>query len=260
MNAQAGAGGDRSRMVLVTGGASGIGLEAVRVLQAEGWRVVAADRDGRALSGARDLLRESGDRVEFVTLDVTDETAVRRLVAEVGSRLGPLRGIVNSAGIAQDVPFFETTADQFRRIHEVNVVGAFVVSQAGAQVMRDAGGGAIVNVTSVSGMRGNTGRSVYGASKAALLNLTQVMAVELASCRIRVNAVAPGPIDTALTAAMHSPRRRQDWLDRVPQHRYGQPRDVASAIAFLLDETRASYVTGQTLAVDGGFLAAGLIE
>ena len=126
--------------------------------------------------------------------------------------------------------------------------------------MRDAGGGAIVNVTSVSGMRGNTGRSVYGASKAALLNLTQVMAVELASCRIRVNAVAPGPIDTALTAAMHTTRRRQDWLDRVPQHRYGQPRDLSSAIAFLLDETLASYVTCQSLAVDGGVLAAGLFE
>jgi NAD(P)-dependent dehydrogenase (short-subunit alcohol dehydrogenase family) len=122
-----------------------------------------------------------------------------------------------------------------------------------------AAGGAIVNIASVSGLRGNIGRTAYGASKGAVVTMTQVMAVELAPDNIRVNAIAPGPVETAMVRAMHTSEARQNWLTRVPQRRYGEPQEIARAAAFLLDEEQSSYVTGHVLAVDGGFLAGGLL-
>ena len=245
---------------IVTGGASGIGLATVRRLLDEGWRVVAADRDPRALAAAGDMLGAGEDRLRLAELDVTDEAAFDALVADAAADFGPISGVVNSAGIGRDVPFLDTTADLFRRIYEVNVIGAFLVSRAAARAMRESGsGGAMVNVASVSGLRGNIGRSAYGASKGALVNLTQVMAVELAPSNIRVNAVAPGPIETPLVAEIHTPEIRAGWRRTVPLRRYGTAGEVAGVISFLLDERRASYVTGQILAVDGGFMAGGLI-
>jgi NAD(P)-dependent dehydrogenase (short-subunit alcohol dehydrogenase family) len=111
----------------------------------------------------------------------------------------------------------------------------------------------------VSGLRGNIGRTAYGASKGAVVTMTQVMAVELASAKIRVNAIAPGPVETAMVRAMHTPDARRNWANRVPQGRYGQPHEIARAAAFLLDEEQSSYMTGHVLAVDGGFLAGGLL-
>jgi NAD(P)-dependent dehydrogenase (short-subunit alcohol dehydrogenase family) len=121
------------------------------------------------------------------------------------------------------------------------------------------GKGSIVNIASVSGIRGNTGRVAYGASKGGVITMTQVMAVELAPLGIRVNAIAPGPIETPLVRAMHTEKARADWLSRVPQHRYGTPEEVAGAAVFLLDQRRSSFMTGQTLCVDGGFTAAGVM-
>jgi NAD(P)-dependent dehydrogenase (short-subunit alcohol dehydrogenase family) len=108
-------------------------------------------------------------------------------------------------------------------------------------------------------VRGNTGRTAYGASKGAIITMTQVMAVELAAANIRVNAIAPGPVETAMVRAMHTPEARKNWVRRVPQRRYGEPREIARAAAFLLDDEQSSYVTGHVLAIDGGFLAGGLL-
>jgi NAD(P)-dependent dehydrogenase (short-subunit alcohol dehydrogenase family) len=125
--------------------------------------------------------------------------------------------------------------------------------------MRERGAGSIVNIASVSGIRGNSGRVAYGSSKGALITMTKVMAVEWARFGIRVNALAPGPIETPLVRDVHTEQARADWHAAVPQRRYGTPDELTGAAIFLLDSRRSSFVTGQTLCVDGGFTAAGIM-
>ncbi|TCT03996.1 SDR family NAD(P)-dependent oxidoreductase [Aquabacter spiritensis] len=245
--------------VLVTGGASGIGLALVEDLLKAGWRVVAADVSEANLAATQAALAGHGNALRVLQLDVTDEPAVVETVAAVDRDFGPLRGVVNCAGIARDVPALDTSADLFRKILDVNLVGTFVVAREAARAMKANGGGSIVNIASVSGQRGNLGRSAYGSSKAGVILLTQVMAVELAADNVRVNAVAPGPIETPLVKALHTNEARAAWMRTVPMKRYAAPGEVAGAIAFLLDGTKSGFVTGQTLGVDGGFAAGGLI-
>jgi len=248
----------KDRVALVTGGVSGIGLATARRLLESGWKVAAVDRDEKALAGLR---KELGDRpdVLIAALDVTDEKAVDETVGEAARALGGLDGVVNSAGIAADIPLLDTPVDLFRKILDVNVVGTFLVARAAARLMKDRGGGAIVNISSIAGVRGSKGRSAYGASKGAVIVLTQVMANDLARYNIRVNAVAPGPVDTPMIEALHSTSDRALWTRYVPLRRYGKPEEIASVIEFLLDGTKSSYVTGEIVAVDGGFRGAGIM-
>ena len=248
----------KDRVALVTGAASGIGLATVRRLLEAGWKVAAVDRDEKALaslSGEIGLPR----RLFTSALDVTDETAAEKAVAMAGEALGGLDGVVNSAGIAADIPALETPVDLFRKVLDVNVVGTFIVARAAARVMRNTGGGAVVNLASVSGLRGNKGRSAYGASKGAVVVLTQVLANDLARYNIRVNAVAPGPVDTPMVKAVHTAADRALWLRHVPMRRYAKPDEIASVIEFLLDGTRSGYMTGEIVAVDGGFRGTGIM-
>src|SRR5919107_5811727 len=249
----------QQQTVIVTGGASGIGFAVVEAILAEGWRAVVADLEQRNLDRCRDVLSPSNNRVRFERMNVADEDEVVRTVAACEAQCGPLTGVVNSAGIGRDVPALDTSVDLFRKMLEVNLIGSFVVSREAAKLMRARGSGSIVNIASVSGVMGNRGRVAYGASKGGVITMTKVMAVELAALGIRVNAVAPGPIETPMVQEIHTPEVRAAWMMTVPQRRYGSPAEIAGAAVFLLDDRRASYVTGQTICVDGGFTAAGII-
>lgn len=246
------------RTAVVTGAASGIGRATVAAFLAEGWRVAALDRDAALLDTL--VAAFDGERLVTTAVDVTDADAVTRAVNDCDDEVAPIRALVASAGIGADVGFFETTPELMRRMYDVNVVGTFLVARAVAEIMRETGGGSIVTVASVSGLVGNLGRTAYGTSKGAVVNLTRIMAVELARHDIRVNCLAPGPIDTELARRVHTDTMRSRWLDVVPQHRYGTPEEVAQTAVFLADDSRSSYLTGQILAVDGGFAAAGLME
>ncbi|MCG3753946.1 SDR family NAD(P)-dependent oxidoreductase [Amycolatopsis sp. Poz14] len=241
--------------VLVTGGASGIGRAVVDAVLGAGWHAVALDRDEAALARLGTDWARAGGKVTLEHLDVTDEAKVIECVG----RAGPLAGVVNSAAIGAVVPALDTNLDLFRQVLEVNVLGMFTVSREAAKHMCRRRTGSIVNIGSVSGLRGNAGRVAYGASKGAVTTMTQVMAVEFGALGVRVNAIAPGAIETPLVREHHTGEQRAAWNSLTPQGHYGAPDDIAQAALFLLDDTRSGYLTGQVLAVDGGFTAAGVL-
>jgi NAD(P)-dependent dehydrogenase (short-subunit alcohol dehydrogenase family) len=251
-------GAGRARVALITGAASGIGAATAARLLASGWKAALLDRDEAALETAHKA-HAGAPHVFAAPVDVTDEAAVERAVDQAAAALGGLDGVVNSAGIAVDIPALDTPVDLFRQILDVNVVGTFIVARAAARIMKGRGGGAIVNLASVAGVRGSKGRSAYGSSKGAVIVLTQVLANDLARYGIRVNAVAPGPVDTPMVRTMHTAADRALWTRHIPMRRYAEPGEVASAIEFLLDGTRSGFVTGEVVAVDGGFRGAGII-
>ena len=245
-----------SKVVLITGAARGIGLATARRFLAEGWRVALLDILGPEVEAAAESLGSPG-RALALTCDVTNAQEVAAAVEMVSVRFGRLNALVNNAGIAVFKPIMETSTEEWARVLEVNLSGPFICTKAAVPMMREEGGGAVVNITSISGLRASTLRSAYGTSKAGLAHLTRQLAVELASLGIRVNAVAPGPVDTAMAKAVHSREIRADYHDAIPLARYGLEEELAEAIFFLCSD-RASYITGQELAVDGGFDAAGI--
>jgi NAD(P)-dependent dehydrogenase (short-subunit alcohol dehydrogenase family) len=237
------------KIAIVTGGLSGIGAAIAARMAAEGAQVIAADL-------ATDSTTLIDGPISPYQADVADPASVAALITAVMARHGRLDCLVNSAGIGRDIPFLETTLETFDKIIAVNLRGTFIIGQAAARAMQ-ATGGAIVNIASVSGMTGNVGRSAYGASKGGVVTLSRVMAVDLAAFNIRVNVLAPGPVDTPLVAQMHPPEIRQRWTDRIPMRRYAAPEEMAGAAVFLCSAD-AGFITGQVLAADGGFMGSGL--
>ncbi len=244
-----------SRVALVTGAARGIGLATAKRFLTDGWRVALLDIDGDNLARTIAAL-DMPTRTLGLTADVAEETQVNTALERVRTSFGRLDALVNNAGIAIFTTARETTVADWQRILAVNLTGPFLVARAATPLLSERGG-AIVNITSISGFRASTLRVAYGTSKAGLAHLTKQLAVELASAGIRVNAVAPGPVDTAMAKAVHSPEIRKDYHDTIPLNRYGLEEEIAEAIFFLCSE-RASYITGQILAVDGGFEATGI--
>lgn len=242
-------------VALVTGAARGIGLAVARRFLEEGHDVALLDVDGDTLTHACALL--DAERTLACIADVSVPEQVTDAVAAVQHRFGRLDALVNNAGVAVFKPLLETTYEEWSRVLAVNLGGPFLCTQAAAPLMLASGGGAVVNITSISGLRASMLRVAYGTSKAALAHLTRQQAAELGNLGIRVNAVAPGPVDTAMAKQVHTPDIRADYHDAIPLNRYGEEGEIANAVTFLCSDA-ASYINGQTLAVDGGFDASGI--
>lgn len=243
-------------VAVVTGGARGIGLAVARWFLAHGHRVALLDIEADTL---RRTVADLGapDAVLGLPCDVSDPAQVQEAIAGVARAFDRIDALVNNAGIATFKPIAETGYEDWRRVMAVNLDGPFLCSQACVPHLLAAGGGAIVNIASISGLRASTLRVAYGTSKAALIHLSRQQATELGTQGIRVNCVAPGPVDTEMAKQVHSPAIRKDYHDVIPLERYGTPEEIAEAVGFLCSPA-ASYINGQLLAVDGGFDAAGI--
>lgn len=254
-----------SPLALVTGAADGIGWATAQLLASQGWRVALLDlRAEAAVARAAEL----GHRHLGLACDVSDADSVQAAVAAVVSHFGHVDALVNNAGIAdQSSPTLQQTAPAFDRVLAVHLRGSFLMSQAVIGQMLeqpcDARGnrGAIVNIGSIASFGGIPGRNAYSAAKAGVLGMTRAMAVEWARQGIRVNAVAPGYVATALVAglAQKGAIDAEGIARRTPLGRMAEPAEIAAAIAFLAS-AEASYVTGATLGVDGGWTALGAPE
>ena len=221
--------------------------------------VVIGDRNAEGAADTAKQILAAGHRATAMALDVGVAESVAETFQAIEREHGSCDVLVNNAGIALGNMFLDYPLSDWERVMKVNLTGTFLCSQHAARMMQRKNWGRIVNMASIAGLSASVGRTAYGPSKAAIISLTKQMAVELAPFGITANAVAPGPVDTPLTRAAHSDRTRELYNSRIPMHRYGTVDEIASAVAFLVSE-QSAYVTGQVLAVDGGFVAGGLLE
>jgi 3-oxoacyl-[acyl-carrier protein] reductase len=238
------------RIVLVTGGSRGIGLELVRAFARTGDRVWFNDlRDEQVQETVRRLAEEGLETVGRAC-DVTSFTAVGALIEEIVAAEGRLDVLVNNAGITRDALMMRMGEEQWDLVMQTNLKGCFNTIRHAVKPMMKQRDGRIINIASVVGVMGNAGQANYSAAKAGVIGLTKTMARELASRNVLVNAVAPGYIETEMTAQL--PQAAKDELSRqIPLGRHGQPADVAAVVLFLASGS-AAYITGQVLQVDGG--------
>lgn len=239
------------KTALVTGGALGIGRAISLKLSEDGYRLVINYRghEKEALDLVKEI-KDAGGQALALQADISSEADATGLVAQIEEQFGHVDVLVNNAGINIDNLALRTKRADFEKILEVNVLGSFMVSRAVLRKMSKQRWGRIINVSSVVGLSGNVGQLAYGASKAALINMTRTLAKEVASRQLTVNAVAPGFIETDMTRAL-SEKTQADICKRVPLGRFGRPEEVAQLVSFLASE-KSDYMTGQTLVIDGG--------
>ncbi len=236
----------KDKIILITGGARGQGAAEARLFVAEGARVVITDvleDQGRTLAA------ELGQSASFVKHDVTSETDWAAAIA-AAQALGGLHGMVNNAGIYQPARLMDTDVQLFERHMRVNQLGCFIGMKAVVPLMEKSGGGSIVNISSVAGLRGSPGAIAYSATKWALRGMTKAAAVDLAPKGIRVNSIHPGPIDTEMLN-VRTTEERAARLQLVPMKRMGTVDEIANLVLFLVSN-ESSYITGAEVAIDGG--------
>jgi len=238
------------RVAIVTGGTRGIGLAIATRLAEDGAAVVVSGRDAARLEGAVKDLEALGGPVLGITADVATREDADRVCETAKSRFGRIDVLVNNAGITRDALLIRMKDDDWDQVLDVNLRGAFLMTRAAARTMVRQKSGRVINVTSAAGAMGNSGQANYSAAKAGLIGLTKSAARELAHWSILVNAVAPGLIDTDMTAALPA-AARQALLAQVPLGRIGTARDVAEMVGFLAGDA-AGYITGQVFHVNGG--------
>lgn len=238
------------RVALVTGGARGIGKSIALTLARHHAHVALVDVDDDSGQRSAGELRELGIQSTFLRCDVTRADEVKDVIDTCRSELGGLDILVNNAGITRDGLLLRAKDDDWQRVLDVNLTGAFHFTRAAAKYLMKIDRGRVINIASVVGIMGNAGQSNYAASKGGLIAFTKAVAKELAPRGVTVNAVAPGFIETEMTAGLDE-KARQAMLQTIPAGRYGSPDDVANGVLFLASDL-ASYITGHVLVVSGG--------
>jgi len=241
------------KIALITGGAQGIGYACGEAIMGDGARIVLADIHGDAVQEAANKL---GNNTVAITCDVARPEQIQQMFDQVESEVGPVSILVNNAGVANPGNFLETSLEDFQKVIDVNLIGTFVALQRAAKSMvENKIQGAIVNMSSINAQVAIPTIPAYCASKGGVMQLTKSTALSLAPHGIRVNAVGPGSIDTAMLAGVNAnPEAMKMVMSRTPLQRIGTPQEVADVVAFLASD-KASYVSGETIYIDGGRLA-----
>jgi NAD(P)-dependent dehydrogenase (short-subunit alcohol dehydrogenase family) len=246
------------RVAVITGGTTGLGREIALGFAAAGADVVASSRGKEHVDVVATEIEALGRRTIRVVCDVLDRTSIQRLHDAVIAAFGKVDILVNAAGMAKKVPTLDEDEEEWLKIIDTNLTGTMRACQIFGRTMVNAHYGRIINVASSTAFRGSYQLAAYGASKSAVASLTKTLAIELAESGVNVNAIAPGVFSTQMSAPMvKDTLRGEELLTRTPMHRFGKPREVVGPAIFLASEA-AGFVTGEVLAVDGGYLASGV--
>ncbi|MFT5449467.1 MAG: NAD(P)-dependent dehydrogenase (short-subunit alcohol dehydrogenase family) [Gammaproteobacteria bacterium] len=246
----------KNKVAMVTGAGGGLGGATAKRFAAEGAAVMCTDLNQEKVAAMVASIIADGGTAEALQVDVGDAQACEQQVSATVERFGRIDIAVNSAGISLHKMVLDTRLEDWERVMRINLTGSFLTAKAAARAMVEQGnGGRIIMLGSISGQRGNLGGVAYGASKAGIMHVCKVMAVELSDQGIMVNAIAPGPIDTGLST--YSEARRSGYLSRIPTASLGEVGAVAGAALFLASDD-CQWITGHSLNVDGGYGAAGL--
>jgi NAD(P)-dependent dehydrogenase (short-subunit alcohol dehydrogenase family) len=243
------------RVAIVTGGGRGIGEGIARRFAADGMAVLITSTDGKTAQAVADDLVRQGASAAALASDVADPAQAPVLIGAARERFGRLDIVVNNAGTSSFQKFLDLQVDEWQRVLATNLTGLAMTCLAAAKVMTEQRHGRIINLASVVGERAIGGRASYGTSKAAIIQLTKQVAIEVAPFGVTCNAIAPGAIETDMVRKVHTPEMRAALTRAIPLGRYGQVSEVAHVAAFLASDA-AGYVTGTTIEVDGGIVSA----